>query len=330
MSITPLILGSGHSGQAIAKSLSIISLMRPELNIATPIWLKRGALLSDERQKYKQAVLCISNPHALHSSAIIEADLANYNAILCEKPACVNIDQLQSLRAIKTPTAILQIFRQTWGLQTLKQMMLENSFGELITVEGRYWQSSSAERALFKNNSNKSWKDDPLLSGEFDTYLDLGVHWIDAVSFLLGVAPTQINASRSFANAHVPHRESHIQMNIEFLNITNAFGSISKTFHGANNHFEINLLGSKMSATWNFLRPDEIIIGEGRDIRVLTRKDSKLGSKQSPFHGMGWLEGYIEITSQLFTEVFEGQSAVYPRLSENLNVMESMLKVRWQ
>jgi predicted dehydrogenase len=329
MSITPLILGNGRSGQAIARSLGILGLLKPELKIDAPVFLKRSDSLAEERKKYAHPVLCISNPHGLHSSAILEADQAAYDAVLCEKPACINLEQLKSLRAVKTPTAVFHVYRQMWGPQTLKQMLTEKRFGEIISIEGRYWQASTAERALH-GGITKSWKNDPRLSGESDTYLDVGSHWIDAVSFLSGAVPKQIYGWRSYVNAETPHRDSHVQLTIEYPGGGRAFGSVSKTFHGATNHFEINVIGSKMSGTWEFLRPDELLLGEGRDRRVFTRKDSELGSRQPPFHGVGWLEGYIETASRLLSEVYLGVSSDFPKLTDNLDILEAMLKTQWR
>jgi len=332
MTITPLILGTGNSGRAIAKSLACIQLLQPELKLEMPIWLERGASLSTERKKYEHPLLCIANPHGLHAEAILEAERAGYEAILCEKPACVNLEQLRLLSAVKTPTAILHGYRQTWGVQTLKAMVDEKQFGDIISIEGRYWQSSAAERALMEpgQKPGKGWKDDVRLAGEFDVYLDIATHWVDAVSFLFGAPPARVKTWRSFANAESKHRDTHINLAIDYPNSAHAFGSISKTLHGATNRFELNVIGSKLAATWEFQRPDEILIGVGRDSRILTRKDNKLGSRNSPHHGMGWLEGYIEITSCLLRDVFQGQRSQYPNLKESLLNLEPMLKTEWQ
>lgn len=340
MAITPLILGRGRSGQAIAKSLQCLDLISPELKLERPVWLERGASLAHERQKFTKAVLCIAQPHALHAQTILEADHAGFDAILCEKPACVNLEELQQLRTVKTPTAILHVYRQMWGPQTLKKMLDAGELGELIAIEGRYWQSSAAVKVR-ENNSYlaSSWKNDPHLSGTYDTYLDVGAHWIDCAAFLCGEAPLHIDGWRSFVNAQAPHRDTHLQIALQFPN-GRAMASISKTLHGATNHFEINVIGSKKSATWLFLNPDEILMGEGRDRHVLTRKDDSLGSRQPPHHSMGWIEGYIEIASRLLIETFNfadrepslrGQQhpSDYPRLQENLNTLEAMLKVQW-
>jgi predicted dehydrogenase len=331
LTITPLILGSGRAGHAIAKSLSILNVIRPELNIQAPVWLERGTVLRAERARYENAVLCISNPHALHAKSIIEGDQAGFNAILCEKPAGVNRDDVLALRTVTTPTAILHVIRQTWGIQTLKQMLVEGQFGELISIEGRYWQASAAERALQKSASvsPKGWKNVATLSGEFDTYLDLATHWVDAATFLAGQQPERILGWRSFANSEAPHRDTHVQLAIAYPAVR-GFGSISKTFHGATNQFDINVIGSKMSATWEYLKPDEIVIGEGRDRRIMTRKNNDFGSQHPAFHALGWLEGYIDIAAKLIDQVHQGQGQSYPTLTSSLDVLEAMLAVQWQ
>jgi predicted dehydrogenase len=326
--ITPLILGHGRAGEAIAKSLACVNLVSPELKIAPPVWLARGADLARERKKFDSAILCIANPHGLHADAILEADAAKFDGILCEKPACVNLEQVKKLRAVKTPTGIFHGYRQMWGPQKIKTMLAAGDVGELISIESRYWQSSTAERAL-ANEMSKGWKDQIALAGEYDVFLDLATHWADLMSFLVGAPPSRVQGWRSFVNAVSPHRDSHDQLTLNFPKGERALGSISKTVHGATNRLEIDILGSKKSLHWEFLKADEIIIGEGRTQTTITRADSLLGSRQSPFHGLGWLEGYVEISHQLFAQVYQSKKGNYPTLAENLDLLERLLQIHW-
>ncbi len=327
--MTPLILGRGRAGQAVAKSFAILGVLEPEWEIAPAVWLARDISLSVEREKYPHPILCLTNPHGLHASGILEGEKAGYEAILCEKPACVGMEQLESLRSVKVPTAILHGYRQMWGPQLLKKMIDAGELGELVTVEGRYWQSSTALKSLSGGGPSNSWKNDTRLAGGHDVYLDIGSHWIDLVSYLHGQAPSHLQGWRSFNNAEASHRDSHVQVCMEFHQ-GRAFASFSKNVHGATNHFEINIMGSKKSATWEFLKPDEIVIGEGRQRGVLTRDDSLLGSRQDPFHGLGWLDGYVEVIHALVSQAFQGKAASYPRLRESLTVLEAMFKTDWQ
>lgn len=330
MQITPLILGRGQSGRAMARSLACLKIVRPDFEIVEPVWLSRGVRLLAEAKRYQNPILCISNPHGLHAETILDADRAGFNAIMCEKPACVNVQQLETLRSIKTPTAIMHTYRQMWGVQQLKEMVTKNYFGKIISIEGRYWQASKAIRVLETSTeiSTKSWKDDPQLSGPYDAYLDIATHWIDAASFLMGQPPSEMMGWKSYLNSEMPHRDSHLHLSMAYPG-TRALVSVSKTFHGVGNHFELNVLGTKMSATWHFANPDEIILGEGRHRRVVTRQLNTLGSQLPPFHGMGWLEGYIEIASRLLDHCYHSKIADYPDLVSHLGILNSMLSVRW-
>ena len=326
--ITPLILGSGRSGKAIAKSIAMLNILHPQLELAAPIFLNRDSSLSEERKKYERVLLAISNPHALHAQTIIEADQAGYDAIVCEKPACVNMEQLEKLQNVKTPTAILHAYRQMWGPQLIKEMIEDSEFGELITIEGRYWHASAADVAL-SSTKKANWKNDVGLSGESDTYLDLGVHLLDAFCFLHRSFEPEIQGWRSYINASRPHRDTHIQVAMNLPQKKRAFGSISKTVHGSPNHFEINVIGSKKYAKWEFLSADEIHFGIGKDRSIITRRETTTGSQQDPYHAAGWLEGYIEITKRLVNHAFNGESQNYPTLVQNLQLLRAMFHTNW-
>ena len=326
--ITPLILGTGRSGKAIAKSLTLLNILDPQLELAPAIFLERNASLTDERKKYERVLLGISNPHGLHAQSIVEADRAGFDAILCEKPACVNMEQLEKLQSVKTPTAILHAYRQMWGPQLIKKMIEDGELGELITIEGRYWHASAADVAL-STTKKANWKNDVALSGESDTYLDLGIHLLDAFCFLHGSFESEIQGWRSYINASSPHRDTHIQVAMNLPQAKRAFGSISKTVHGSPNHFEINLIGSKKYAKWEFLLADEIHFGIGKDRSIITRRETTSGSQQDPYHATGWLEGYIEIAHRLIKNAFYGEYQNYPTLTENLQLLNSIFHTSW-
>jgi predicted dehydrogenase len=171
------------------------------------------------------------------------------------------------------------------------------------------------------------WKNDPTLSGGSDALIDIGVHWADTAAFLMGEPGFKGTAWLSYANAEAPHRDTHVHLNLEFSGGRRAMGSISKTFHGAANDFEVTLIGTRQSATWNFMEPDGIWLGKGGSRIFLPRKENSLGSHQPPFHGLGWLEGYIEITRQLLLELQGQGGGNYPRLENNLKVLESLFSL---
>lgn len=330
MEITPFILGKGRAGQAIWEAIHILRPQMKEHAWNEPVWVERNAPLIPAERGI--SIAFIANPNALHAERIVEAHRAGFAAVATEKPACVNETQAD----VRGKTAVLHVYRQMWGPQTLKEMIERGEFGEIISIEGRYWQSSTAERALI-GKPVESWKNDVKLSGPSDALLDVGTHWVDMAVFLMGQFPTRASGWASYVNSEAPHRDTHVHLTLEFPKGKRALTSISKTFHGATNHFEINVIGSKGSATWTFLQPDEIFIGQGRDRRVLTRKTSDLGSHHSPFHATGWLEGYIEIIRQLTLDVTGSgpesnqqsvQARRYPELHESVRLVSLLLNAQ--
>ena len=326
MPITPFILGRGMAGQAFQKSLAILSLQHPDWDIqpAVPLGRDQKPVITPQTPN---PVLFIANPHGLHAQSLLEGEKAGFKGIVVEKPACVNLKEVGSLKSVKIPVAVCHGYHQMWGPQTLKHMLEAGEFGELISIEGHYWQSSAAQKALEPSPKPHPWKNDPVLGGGSDALIDIGVHWVETAAFLMGHPGFKGSAWLSYANAESSLRDTHIHLNLEFSEGRRALASISKTFHGAANDFEINLIGTRQSATWNFMNPDGIWVGKGGTRTFLPRKDNSLGSGQPPFHALGWLEGYIEITRQLLLELQGKGGGNYPRLENNLKVLESLFSL---
>lgn len=325
MKITPFVVGSGRAAQALMESFRLLEINRPNFYVKEFHRLARGQKLQGITKGVENPVLLIANPHGLHAQTLLDAEKESFKLIVVEKPAAVSLKEVEALRLLKTPVAVCHVYRQMWGIQKLKSKIVAGEFGQVIAIEGRYWQSSGAQRSLIAGSSN-SWKNDVALSGEFDTLLDIGTHWIDAAMFLAGQTPNQKNIWKSYVNAESAHRDSHVQLSLDFPSGTRAWASISKTVHGAHNHFEINVIGSKKYASWKFLEPDQIEEGVGGVRSFLPRTASEaLGSGHSPFHATGWLEGYVEILRQAF-DALEGLSGHYPTLSEQLVMLDFILR----
>jgi predicted dehydrogenase len=321
----PFIMGSGMAGDAIKKSLQLLNILEPQWRILPAKHVKRDESLRDLSSISENPLLFIAHPAGLHAKALREADEASFRAIFCEKPVAVSLDEIDFLKNVKTKTAVFHVYRQSWGPQKLKEMVARGEFGEVFSVESRYWQPSGAHRALHPELRSEGWKTDPLLAGPYGVLLDLGTHWIDLVSYILGDEVRASHGWLSYANTDAPHRDTHIHCSLDYSQGTRALGSISKVVHGSANDLDIHIHGSKKSASWKFLEPDQIIVGVGRDRSILTRQDSSLGSKQSPYHGLGWLEGYIEICRQVLRDIEGEDHTSYPTLAEALRVTEVLL-----
>jgi predicted dehydrogenase len=323
--ILPVIVGRGMAGQAIHKSLVIIAQNDRELSLLPPRTVERGKPLRDYCSVQAENVLFLANPSGLHAQSICEGAAAGFSAIAAEKPVCVRPGELSLLAQIKTPVTVFHGYRVMWGTRTIKDMVESGALGDVFCFECRYWQSSSAQLALRATPDKRSWKNDPPLNGDWDTLTDLASHVADLCLHLMADTPVRSQCWVSYRNAPATHRDTHVHLALDFSGKRRGLASISKTVHGATNNLEYTVLGSKGSATWRFLRPDEVELGSGNQIRLLRREAKNQGSGSSPFHGLGWLEGYVEITQQTLRRVSGLHSSPIPTLEEALAVMDTLL-----
>jgi predicted dehydrogenase len=254
--IAPVLVGRGMAGQAILKSLSIVSQTDPELELLPVRTAARGAPLSSYISDQAMNVLFLANPSGLHAKCIVEGDQAAFRCIASDKPVCVRREELSLLRNIKTPVTVFHGYRVMWGTRIIKAMLEAGDLGELLCFESRYWQSSSAQRALKSDPEKRMWKSDPELNGPFDVLTDLGSHVMDLCLYLMPERPLECKCWLSYWNSDAPFRDTHVHLALTFSKNRRALASISKTVHGATNNFEYTVMGTRGTATWRFLQPD--------------------------------------------------------------------------
>ncbi len=322
--IAPVLVGSGMAGQAILKSLAIASQMDPELNILPARLVQRGDSPASYRSEQAENVLFIANPSGLHAQLILQGS-RNFSAIASDKPVCTRLEEIVPLRNVRLPVTVFHGYRVMWGTRTIKDMIQSGELGDVFSFESRYWQSSSAQAALSGAIEKRPWKNDPRLNGPFDTLIDLGSHVVDICLYLLAEKPVESKCWVSYQNSGAPYRDTHVHLLLKFAGDRRALASISKTVHGATNNFEYTVIGTKGAATWRFLQPDEVEFGSGGRSSIIRRKTPMESSGSLPFHGLGWLEGYVEITRQTLRRASGLDSVPVPMLEESLDVMDVLL-----
>lgn len=326
MRVTPFIAGSGMAGQGMAKALGIIAAIDPDVQIAPHVQIPRGRALDGLAAAAERPLLLLGNPHAYRAPMILEGERTGFDWIVADKPVCVDRADIPRLERVRAHVAVCHGFRQHWGPQSLKKMLDAGEFGEIISIEGRYWQSSAAAAALSGHPPPATdWKNDRRLNGPYDAFVDLGAHYADLLFFFAGGPPTRARAWMSHVNAAAAHRDTHAHVEFVFPAFR-AIGSISKTAHGTGNDLQITVLGSRCSAAWHVERPDELRVARGTEQRVLQKPRDAFGSRQPPFHGLGWLEGYVDIIHNVLSHM-AGREARYPTLAESLRVMDVLLGI---
>lgn len=307
------------------KCLLMLLLIDPSLDVMPVQRIARGAPLPKVRSGDSvEPLLLVANPHGLHARYLLEGSECGFRLMITDKPACVSLKEVAELQTIPGVVAVCHGYRLLWGPQEIKRRLDTGDLGDLVAIEGRYWQSSAAQKAL-EGSVKTSWKNDPSLNGDHDVLVDLGSHWTDLVFYLMNAVAENTRVWLSYANAEAPHRDTHAQVTMAFSGGRRALGSLSKTFHGMGNHFEIQVLGKRGAAGWAFEAPDELAISRGRETVIHRRAQSDLGSHQAPFHGLGWLEGYLEVIHRAIRRSADPKSAPFPELREHLAVMQALL-----
>ncbi|MEN9723458.1 MAG: hypothetical protein RJB38_1444 [Pseudomonadota bacterium] len=327
--IQPLILGRGMAGQAMAKASAVLSVDRSlGFEVLPPQFIERGAL-KNAAAYGAFPLLMIANPHGLHAKTLVQAQSLGFSHAVLDKPVCTTPAELAELSRLSISAWICHGYRQFWGPQRLKALVEAGDLGRLFAIEGRYWQSSAAQRATGTRPAKSSWKNDLALSGGSDVALDLLPHWMDMVLFLAGDVPRGLSGWKSFVHAEAPHRDTHLHLSMQFSSGLRSFGSISKTAHGSGNFLEIHLLGERASASWSIERADEILMGFGGEQRRVSRAEPDVLGL-APFHGAGWLAGYTSVIRAAMSAVAGNPSEKAPVLSESLTLMKSFFEIHWE
>lgn len=326
---TPLttfyVLGSGLAGRAIRQAVLTLKAAHPEFPFSDVTFIPRGSALSEVVTDPSHSVIAIANPTGLHTEYAVQAEALRVPLIILEKPTCTSLPELELLSRITTPTAVLHGYRVQWGIEKIKHLITQGELGTIFGIEIRYWQSSAAKASRTTPSKKSGWKSDVALNGPHDVVLDLGTHAMDLALHLSGSAPTHLRYALNFTNAEAPHRDTHATITIRTSNGVLANLSVSKNVHGAGNELEVCVLGSNGSASWQFAIPDRVVVGSGSNHTTIARQDPQPGSLLPPFHGMGWVEGYIEIIRRSVSNTVHGTNEMVPTLSDSVDAMRAFL-----
>lgn len=312
--VRPFIRGRGAAGQALAHALALF----PD-RVARPRWVERGQPFPEPRNP-ERALAVIANPHGRHTPRLLEAAEKGFRYAISEKPVAIDQAQIDQLAELPLETWICHGYRMLWGPRELERAWRAGRLGKVLSIEGRYWQSSAAH-----DSTERTWKDDPELGGRFDVLLDLATHFADLVTFLAGRPADQTTVRRWYENAASPHRDTHVHLDMKFGDIA-CRGSVSKTAHGHGNTLEVHVLGEDALVSWSFRDPDLLIWGHRGVRSTQARIGAELPERPGPFHGLGWMEGYARIVGEVVPRILDGRPSKAPTLAEHVAVLESLLE----
>jgi predicted dehydrogenase len=272
-------------------------------------------------------VVHITVPNRFHCEMALAALEAGKHCI-CEKPLAMNSDEtakiVRQASKAKTVFAVNYNIRFYPAVLQLRTMVESGELGEIVHVNGSYMQDW-----LFKD-TDYNWRLLPKEGGKLRAVADIGTHWMDAVSFILGAKIKSVLADlatwhkirrrplgevETFAAADSKQKYEAYRVKTEdFGNVLLRFSNgvpanlaVSQVAAGRKNSIRIEIYGSKKSAWWCSEQPETLSFGN-RDVpnEVAFRGTPAFKREVTSFidYPAGHVEGFPDTFKMLFRSIY--------------------------
>lgn len=272
-------------------------------------------------------VVHITAPNRFHCEMALAALKAGKH-VICEKPLAMNTKEtvqiLKLAKATKTVFAVNYNVRFYPAVLSLRKMVAAGDLGDIIHVNGSYMQDW-----LFKD-TDYNWRLLPKEGGKLRAAADIGTHWMDTVSFILGAKISSVFADLStfhktrkrplgevqtFSKADTAMKYASYRVETEdFASVLLQFDNgargnlgVSQVAAGRKNCIRIEIYGSKKSAWWCSEEPEMLRFGH-RDSanEVAVRATPAFGNGAAGFmdYPPGHVEGFPDTFKMLFRNIY--------------------------
>lgn len=262
--------------------------------------------------------------HAEMSLAALEAG----KHVVCEKPLAMNTREtatiVKAVRSAGTVFAVNYNVRFYPAVLQLRHAVANGDLGEIVHVNGSYFQDW-----LFKD-TDYNWRLLPAEGGKLRAVADIGTHWMDTASFILGAKITSVFADLStfhktrkrplgevqtFARADASVKyatynvatEDFANVLLQFSNRARGNLAVSQVAAGRKNCIRIEIYGSKKSAWWCSESPETLHFGnrDGAN-EVAVRATPAFGDGAAGFmdYPSGHVEGFPDTFKMLFRNIY--------------------------
>jgi predicted dehydrogenase len=232
-------------------------------------------------------VVHITSPNKVH----VEQSLAALKAgkhVVCEKPLGMNTKE--TARLVKAAAKSDRVFAVNYmcrffpGVLQMRQLVQSGKLGRIIHVQGHFFQDWLLQETDF------NWRLLASEGGSLRAVGDIGTHWIDAVSFILGARADSLLATletfhktrlrprgpvQTFAKVDPKSMKRYAVDTEDFASILLKFGkakhkyvdgvhanaSVSQVAAGWKCSLYIGIYGTEGSVRWDLQQPNEIIVG---------------------------------------------------------------------
>jgi predicted dehydrogenase len=280
-------------------------------------------------------VVHITSPNKVHVAQALAA-LAAGKHVVCEKPlGMTSKETAKVVAAVKSKSApvfaVNYMCRFFPAVLQMRALVQRGDLGRIIHVQGHFFQD------WLLHESDYNWRLLASEGGQLRAVGDIGTHWIDAVSFILGA-----RAERVFAHLETFHKTrlrptgevqtfakidpatmAPYKVDTEdfgslllkfgrtkhgFANGVHANASISQVAAGWKCSLSLGIYGTKGSVRWNLEQPNEILVGRRDEPnQILQRGTAGFSADVAGFtdYPGGHPEGFADAHKMHYRAVYE-------------------------
>src|SRR5882672_3251143 len=280
-------------------------------------------------------VVHITSPNKVHVEQSLAA-LAAGKHVVCEKPLGMNTrDTAKVVAAVKKKAspvfAVNYMCRFFPAVLQARAMVARGELGQIIHVQGHFFQDWLLQATDY------NWRLLASEGGKLRAVGDIGTHWIDAVSFILGA-----KAEAVFAHIETFHKTRYrpkaevqtfakidpktmlpYKVDTEdfgsvllkfgkakhgFVNRVHANASISQVAAGWKCSLALGIYGTKGSVRWDLQQPNEILVGRRDEPnQILQRATAGFSEDVAGFtdYPGGHPEGFPDSQKMHYRAVYE-------------------------
>lgn len=272
-------------------------------------------------------VVHITSPNRFHRPMALAALRAGKH-VVCEKPLALNSRETSEIVAAahraQTVFAVNYNVRFYPAVLAMRDLVHSGQLGDIIHVNGSYFQDW-----LFKD-TDYNWRLLPREGGPLRAVADIGTHWMDTVSFVLGsriaavfaqlgthhrtrqrpVGEVETFSRGTRSGKTVTYRvrnEDFASVLLRFQNQAHGNLAVSQVAAGRKNSLRFELYGSRQSAAWDSEKPETLWLGRRDEAnQVVVRNSPAFGDGARGFtdYPAGHVEGFPDTFKMLFRAVY--------------------------
>ncbi|MCX7818887.1 MAG: Gfo/Idh/MocA family oxidoreductase [Kiritimatiellae bacterium] len=273
-------------------------------------------------------VVHIASPNRWHEAMALAALEAGRH-VVCEKPLAMTTRQTARLvREVEARPR--QIFAVNYNCRfypavlQMRELVRSGELGRVIHVNGSYFQDW-----LFKE-TDYNWRLLPAEGGALRAVADIGTHWLDLVSFVIGARVRAVMADlltfhsvrrrplgevQTFARAAGRVRTAPYQVKtedcgsvlLEFENGARGNLAVSQVAAGRKNCLRVEIYGSKQSVWWCSEDPEMLHLGRRDEPNAsAVRATPAFGRGAAGYmdHPPGHVEGFPDTFKMNFRAIY--------------------------